>query len=74
MKKIYKNKARGFSKVNTKNRISRPQLKQLSDTYDVILKELQSLHIEKLNKTMSKFQTKIKKRSTNLHSKSEKQF
>tara|TARA_Y100000768_G_scaffold388218_1_gene382834 strand:- start:3542 stop:3664 length:123 start_codon:yes stop_codon:yes gene_type:complete len=40
MKKIYKNKARGFSKVNTKNRISRPQLKQLSDTYDVILKEL----------------------------------
>ena len=36
-------KARGFSKITGKTRISRAQIKQLSDAYDIIIKELSSL-------------------------------
>ena len=63
MKKKYtKKKARGFSKITGKTRISRAQIKQLSDAYDIIIKELSSSQLEKLNKTMSKFQKTFKQK------------
>jgi hypothetical protein len=50
MKKKYtKKKARGFSKITGKTRISRAQIKQLSHAYDDIIKKLSSSDREKLN-------------------------
>ena len=63
MKKKYtKKKAKGFSKITDKSKISRTQTKQLSDAYNIIIKELSSLEREKLNKTMSKFQKTFKQK------------
>ena len=63
MKKKYtKKKAKGFSKITDKSKISRSQTKQLSDAYNIIIKELSSLEREKLNKTMSKFQKTFKQK------------
>ena len=67
MKKKYtKKKARGFSKITGKTRISRAQAqeqkKQLSDAYDDIIKKLSSSDREKLNKTMNKFQKTFKQK------------
>jgi hypothetical protein len=73
MKKKYtKKKARGFSKITGKSRISRTQTKQLSDAYDIIIKELSSSEREKLNKTMSKFQKTFKQKLQDKKTKSKK--
>lgn len=73
MKKKYtKKKARGFSKITGKTRISRAQIKQLSDAYDDIIKKLSSSDREKLNKTMSKFQKTFKQKLQDKKTKSKK--
>ena len=72
---IYKKntkKAKGFNKITDKSRISRAQTKQLSDAYDVIIKELSSSQREKLNKTMSKFQKTFKQKLQDKKTKSKK--
>ena len=74
-KKNTKKKARGFSKITGKSRISRAQTKQVSDAYDIIIKELSSLDrekLEKLNKTMSKFQKTFKQKLQDKKTKSKK--
>ena len=50
MKKNILKKARGFSKITGKSRISRTQTKQLSDDYKIIIEELSSDEQEKLIK------------------------
>ena len=73
MKKKYtKKKARGFSKITGKTRISRAQTKQLSDAYNIIIKELSSSEREKLIKTMSKFQKTFKQKLQDKKTKSKK--
>ena len=77
MKKKYtKKKARGFSKITGKTRISRAQAqeqkKQLSDAYDDIIKKLSSSDREKLNKTMNKFQKTFKQKLQDKKTKSKK--
>lgn len=73
MKKKYtKKKARGFFKITNKTKISREQTKQLSDAYDIIIKELSSSEQKKLNKNMSIFQKTFKQKLQDKKTKSKK--
>ena len=72
MKKKYSKKAKGFSKIKNNTRISRSQMKQLSNAYDMIINELSIENKDKLNKTMGKFQTKFREKLTSKKSKTKK--
>ena len=73
MKKKYtKKKARGFSKITGKSRISRTQTKELSDAYKIIIEELSSDEKEKLIKVMNKFQKTFKQKLQDKKTKSKK--
>jgi len=62
-------KAKGFSQINTNTRKTRAQTKQLSDAYDLIIKEISSSNKDKLNKNMTIFQNTFREK---LHDKKTK--
>lgn len=78
MKKNYTKKAKGFSKINTNTRKTRAQTKELSDAYDLIIKEISSSHKDKLNKNMTIFQNtfrqKLHDKKTKLSSKKVRKY
>ena len=72
MKKKYSKRAKGFSKLTNNTRISRSQMKQLSNAYDMIINELSIDNRDKLNKTMGKFQTRFREKLKSKKSKTKK--
>ena len=70
--KRYTRKAKGFSKVNVKGRMSRTQTKQINDAYNDIIKNLSSSHKEKVTETISKFQKSFRHKLKEKKSKSKK--
>lgn len=72
MKKKYSKRAKGFSKLTNNTRISRSQMKQLSNAYDMIINELSIHNRDKLNKTMGKFQTRFREKLKSKKSKTKK--
>ena len=73
MKKKYSKRAKGFSQITSKTRTSRAQTKQLSDAYDLIIKELTYDNREKLNKSMSNFQKNFRQKLKNKKNKTKKE-
>ena len=65
-------KAKGFSKVNVKGRMSRAQTKQINDAYNDIIKKLSSSHKEKITETISKFQKSFRHKLQEKKNKSKK--